>query len=123
MKRAAAFSVLCLTCLLLILLLSACGGGDSAAGIYRGQYTKTDGVEHRHAVFSLELRDDGTGIHSRNGLEIEVVWTRDGRDFSMTETYQGMELHYTGTLTDGTLDIFNGEPADPWTCEYVYEKE
>ena len=31
--------------------------------------------------------------------------------------------HYTGTLVNGKLDIFNGDPEDIWSCEYVYEKQ
>lgn len=124
MRRAVRFSALCLAVLLLCLPLSACGEkADPAAGSYRGQVVKTDSREDRLAVFSLLLNPDGTGTHIRNGLEIEVTWTRDGRNFAMTETWRGMELSYEGTLTDGVLDIFSGDPDDPWTIEYVYEKE
>lgn len=41
----------------------------------------------------------------------------------MSETFIGDPIEYTGTLKDGKLDIFNGNPDDDFSCEYVYEKE
>ena len=41
----------------------------------------------------------------------------------MEETFLGITVEYNGTLTDGKLDIFNGDPSDDLTCEYVYEKQ
>ena len=35
----------------------------------------------------------------------------------------GMKMDYTGTLKDGVLHLFNGDPSDVWTCEYVYQKQ
>lgn len=41
----------------------------------------------------------------------------------MTEKFLGISIEYTGTLADGKLDIFNADPNDDLTCEYVYEKQ
>ena len=120
--RRRAIPLLCLTALLCV-LLAACGGKDSAAGFYQGQYTMTGVKRDRFSLFSLQLEDDGTGVQTRSGLTIDVTWSLEGRRFSMTETYRGMELSYTGTLEGKTLTLYNGDPDDPWTTQYVYEKE
>ncbi|MBQ1679233.1 MAG: hypothetical protein II062_06870 [Oscillospiraceae bacterium] len=125
-----------LLCLLLTaLLLAACGSLTSpaetvnpavraAAGTYVGQYTKLVGSETKNEeVFSLTLKEDGTGVHARNDMEFKVTWTLEGESFSMKETFIGDPILYTGTLKDGVLDIVNGDPDTPFTYNYVYKKQ
>lgn len=121
--------------LLLILLtlgvlvsLAACGGGDAAAnaaaGTYEGVHLKPVGdTEWVEEEFSLELKADGTGTHSRDGESFSVTWTLEGETFTMQETFLGLSIDYTGTLKGDDLDIFNGDPEDIWTYEYVYKKK
>ena len=108
-------------------LFVACGEPDpmeQAAGTYVGQYTKLVGDETRQEeTFRLELKQDGTGVHARNEMEFKVTWTLEGETFTMHETFLGMSIDYTGTLAEGKLDIFNGDPTDIWTYEYVYQKQ
>ncbi len=96
------------------------------AGTYEGLYTKIVGDPDTEKVedeeFSLELNSDGTGRHNRDDASFKVTWSLDGDKFKMTETFVGDPIEYTGTLKDGKLDIFNGDPDDIWTFEYVYEK-
>ncbi len=122
-----------------VFLLTGCGSDSSEtktktetkapdlsayAGVYTGKYTKLVGDDKKNEteVFSLELKADGTGIHKRDNLEIDVTWSLDGTNFKMTETFMGMTIDYTGTITATSLDIFNGDPTDMWTYEYVYAK-
>ncbi|MBQ8133441.1 MAG: hypothetical protein IJ192_03380 [Clostridia bacterium] len=101
--------------------------GNEAVGTYKGQYTKfvgdSDDAKVTDEPFSLELQTGGKGTHYRDDLEINITWELDGENFIMTESFMGMKTEYTGTLKDGKLNIFNGDPTDDWTCEYVYEKE
>ncbi len=116
---------LLLTLVLVSLLFAACGDPamKAAAGTYEGQYTKIVGDETRNEeVFSLTLNADGTGTHARDDMEFKVTWTLEGETFTMKETFIGDPIEYTGTLKDGVLDIFNGDPNDIWTYEYVYNK-
>ena len=97
------------------------------AGTYTGLYTKlvgddSEGAKNEDEEFSLELKADGTGTHNRDDYSFDVTWSLDGDKFKMTETFIGDPIEYTGTLKDGKLDIFNGDPEDMWTYEYVYEK-
>ena len=99
----------------------------TVAGTYDGQYTKFVGdpedAKNTEDVFSIELKEDGTGTHHRDDLDINVTWTLDGENFTMKETFLGITIDYTGTLKDGKLDIFNGDPSNDFTCEYVYQKK
>ncbi len=72
--------------------------------------------------FSLVLEANGKGKFIRDGAEFDLTWKLDGENFSMTETFLGISNDYTGTLKDGKLDIFNGDPEEPFTCEYYFEK-
>lgn len=112
---------------LLAALFAGCGEPDpmeQAAGTYLGQYTKMVGDETREEEdFRLELKKDGTGIHARDDMEFKVTWTLEGEAFTMRETFLGLSIDYTGTLSDGRLDLFNGDPTDIWTYEYVYQKQ
>ena len=99
---------------------------SAAAGTYKGLYTKfvgdSDDAKDESEPFSLELKADGTGKSMRNDATYDLTWKLDGEKFSMTETFMGITIDYTGTLKDGKLNIFNGDPEDDFTCEYVYEK-
>ena len=98
---------------------------SAVAGTYMGQYTKLvgDDEKNKDEEFYLELDKDGTGKHHRDDYAFNVEWSLDGTDFKMTEKFVGDPIEYTGTLKDGKLDIFNGDPDDDWTYEYVYEKD
>lgn len=132
--------VLSLTLVMLLLLsglfiFTGCGktedkkeekkqGLSAVAGTYTGKYTKLvgDTQMNEDEEFSLELKADGTGVHNRDDYSFDVTWSLDGDKFKMTETFIGDPIIYTGTLKDGKLDIFNGDPENIWTYEYVYEK-
>ncbi|MBR1679487.1 MAG: hypothetical protein IJ704_02480 [Bacilli bacterium] len=96
-------------------------------GTYEGQFTKfvgdPDEAKNTEDAFSIELKEDGTGIHHRDDLDLSITWTLDGENFTMKETFLKISIDYTGTLKDGKLDIFNGDPTNDVTCEYVYQKK
>lgn len=125
MKKIAKYIGIILCVAMVAGLLAACGGSDSpAVGKWEGKYTKYVGDDEKNTSedFSLVLKAGGKGVSTRDGLDLNVTWTLDGEDFTMTETFLGIKIEYTGTLKDGVIDIFNGDPDDAFTCEYVYEK-
>ena len=111
------------------MLITGCGGNKDndlkdAAGTYKGTYVKLVGDDTKtEEEFSLVLKEDGTGTHNRNDYSFKVEWTLDGEKFTMKETFIGDPINYTGTLKDGNLQIYNGDPKDIWTYEYNYVKE
>ena len=122
------FISLLLVIALLGVLFAACDSGDpamkAAAGTYKGQYTKLVGDETKNEEeFTLTLSPDGTGIHARDGMEFKVTWTLEGEAFTMKETFIGDPIEYTGTLKDGALHLYNGDPTNIFTYEYFYQKQ
>ena len=124
--------------LLLVLVVGMAGCGKKAssekeekvdmskyAGTYVGQYTKFVGDETKteDEEFSVVLEEDGTGKSTRDGNTYNMTWSIKGSKFEMTEKFMGITIDYTGTLKDGKIDVFNGDPDNDFTVEYVYEKE
>ena len=96
----------------------------AAAGTYKGLYTRLVGSDIKEEEpFSLELKDDGTGVSKRNDLEIKVPeWNLEGGKVTLTEKFLG-KIDYTGTLDGKSLVLYNDDPEKPLTYMYVYEKE
>ena len=101
-----------LLCLILILPLTACGqnSGQSGNNIYIGSTVNILGepspinqVYHK-GENSIELKPDGTGVFLLDGVPIDITYTLEGTDITMTA--DGMES--VGTLEDGvlTFDFF-----------------
>lgn len=123
-------------CLMLLFSLPGCGGGEKpapaptptvnpAVGNWEGEYSKFVGDSEARDTedpFSLTLKEDGTGSFSRDGNTYRLTWTLEGEAFAMQETFLGITNDYTGILKDDALDLFNGDPEDIWTCEYVFHR-
>ena len=96
------------------------------ATVWKGTYTRfvgdPDTAKDTSEEFSLELYEDGTGVHHRSDMDFKVTWELKGEDFTMSETFIGDPIVYTGTLSGNSLHLFNGDPENDFTCEYVYEK-
>ena len=128
MKKSVRSLLVCLVLVACVFTITACGKANlkDAAGTYTGKYTKLVGDDFENRTtdeeFSLELKEDGTGTHNRDGASYKVEWKLDGESFTMKETFLGISIDYNGTLKDGKLDIFNGDSKDIFTMEYVYEK-
>ncbi len=107
----------------MLVVLAACGGGANAAvaGTYKGEKAKFVGDTEwvTDEEFSIELKANGTGSFNREDTSFDLTWKLDGETFTMQEKFLGITNDYTGTLKDGVLDIFNGEPDNDLTYEYV----
>ncbi len=92
------------------------------AQVWTGVYYKMVGSSNTFTddPFSLELYADGTGVHHRDGFHLNITWTQEGDAFSMTELLGGAT--YTGTMTESELHLFNGDPQNSFTFEYVYSR-
>lgn len=130
MRHTAKLLALLLAIGMLAALLVGCSGGadanDPNLGTYKGVswcFVTSPDSPVTDEEFSLELKAGGKGVDKRDGYEYDVNWKLDGENFEMTESFLGVEIKYTGTLKDGKLDIFNGDPEDWLTVEYIYEKQ
>ena len=115
-----------MTLCLLLPLFASCGKSDSpAVGKWEGQYTKFVGDENPaddDEPFYLELKSNGKGTSHRDDSDFNATWKLEGDTLTVTETFLGMEIVYTGSIKDGELHLFNGDPEDDLTVEYVYRK-
>ena len=96
------------------------------AGTYNSLYNKfvgdPDTVKNTDEPFKLELQANGTGKSYRNDLDITVpAWSCENGEFKLTEKFLGT-IDYTGKLEGNLLTLFNGDPSNPLTCMYVFEK-
>ena len=73
--------------------------------------------------FSLELYSDGTGMHHRDGSDYGVLWEKKGDNIDLKEEFFATYTDYTGFVKGKELHLFNGDPKDIWSCEYVYTLE
>lgn len=95
-------------------------------GHYIGQYTKLVGANSNdkstNDLFYLDLNEDGTGISHRDNSDYTITtWQLIDGEFTMTEQMlNGDLIDYVGTLVDNKLTIYNGDPTNKWTYEYVY---
>ena len=110
-----------------VITLTGCGKKDLSkyAGTYEGNYTKLvgDSTKNTDDKFSLDLKEDGTGKHNRDGMSFDVTWSVDGEKFTMEETFVGDPIEYEGTLKDGELHLYNGDKTNDFTYEYFYSKK
>ena len=120
MKKAAALFL----AVFMVVTLVACAAGGPELGTYNGVKGKFVGDTEwsTEDEFSIELKAGGKGVFNREGESFDVTWKLEGETFTMTETFLGLSIEYTGTLKDGVLDIFNNDPEDDLTYEYVLEK-
>ena len=112
--------------LVMALMLVACGSSamKEAAGTYKLQQSKFVGDAEwvTDEECTLVLNADGTGTDTRDGATYDLTWKLDGENFTMSETFLGLTIEYTGTLKEGKIDMFNGDPENDLTYEYVLAK-
>lgn len=98
---------------------------QAAAGEYKRLYIKMVCSETKEdqEEAKLILNADGTGTSYRDDLEIKIKeWSINGTEFKMTEKFLGT-IDYVGTIENGTISVFNGDPEKPMTYEYVFAKQ
>lgn len=128
MKRFIAALLLILFTAVCAPAMTACGGGDdSAAGSYMGISYKfvsdDDSQRVENDPFRLTLTSGGKGSFMHDGETADVTWKLSGERLSLTETYMGVSIDYTGMLKDGRLILYNGDPQSPFTCEYLFQRQ
>ena len=96
---------------------------DPILGEWIGAYSKFVGDSSMSDdQFSLTVKKNGKGVSHRDDFDFDMTWTLDGDDFTMQESFLGITMDYTGTLKDGVLHLYNGDPTDDLTYEYVFTK-
>ena len=121
--------ILCLVLIISVFLFVGCGKDDLSdyAGIYKLEYYKyvgdADTEKNTSSIEEITLNKDGTGKSVRDGLSIEVTWSIEENNITLTETYMGSKLYYTGTLKNNRLELYNGDKTNIFTVLKVYNKD
>ena len=119
-------NILVIIVLVLIIITTGCGNLSKYAGTYHGVYMKYVGDEDTaksEEEFSLVLEANGTGKSNRDGGSYNITWSCDGENIKITEKFLTLTIEYNGTIKDGKIDLFNGDPSGELTLELVYEKK
>ena len=103
---------ICLVLAALLLVLCACGSSseqEPVPGLYVAEYAKLFGMKTDinkvfDGGFIVELREDGTGTASYNGLDVEITWTvlKDN-----TFRGEGEDFRLNGAVDKGVMVLEN----------------
>ena len=115
-----------LTALVLLLTLTACGGGaakeDANLGKYLGDQVKVGTWGKMSEIYDsgdnyLELKADGKADFCLDGSTQAVTWTADGEKLTLTLEEDGEKMDCKGTVKDCViaLDDFFGMMDVPMT--------
>lgn len=112
-----------------IFLLTGCGKDDllTYAGTYEKEFEKYVGdpetSKNTEDEFTLVLNADGTGKSNRGGESYNAEWSVDGEKITLIEKFGPLKNEYTGTIKNGKIDLFNGDPKNDLTLEIVFNKK
>ncbi len=105
-------------------VFASCGGsGTGFEGTYKCTRVKYVGEEDPTETedWIIELKNGGKAVSKRDDFEYDSEWTLDGETFTFTETFQTISLEYTGTLKNGVIDVYDGDPTNDFTREIRFE--
>ena len=89
--------------------------------VYTGTKSKFVGdTEWTEDEFKLELNGDGTAALTYDGFTHNLTYTLVDDDLSMTEA--GLGTEYTGTFNGDELHLYNGDPTNDLTYEWLLAK-
>lgn len=112
-----------------VFMITGCGKKDLKAytGTYEKEYEKYVGdpetSKNTEDAWTIVLNEDGTGKSNRDDESYDAEWSIDGETFKFTEKFGPIKNEYTGTLKDGKIDMFNGDPKNDLTLEVVLNKK
>ena len=124
MKKSCLLVMLVLTS---ILIITGCQGALAKySGTYKLEYSKYVGDpddEKSTEEWTITLNSDGTGNSNRSGVNYDIEWSIDGDTVKLTENFYGAKSNYEGTVSDNTLDLYNGNKNEALTQEFKFIKK
>ena len=112
-----------------VTLITGCGKNTlkDFAGTYEKEYEKYVGdpetSKNTEDEWTIILNEDGTGKSNRDDESYDAEWSLNGENFKFVEKFGPITNEYTGTLKDGKIDMFNGDPTSDITLEIVLNKK
>ena len=106
-----------------IFVLSACssgGGKDGAEGTYYFVYEKGPLFVKDNKDYSIVLYGNGKGEYNREGNKHKLKYTFNNPDIEIMDNMTGIK--YKGTVSDGDLLFYDGDPDDPTVSEFFFQQ-
>lgn len=123
MKRSKLYFITAIL-LIFVFIISACSSNkvmDSAKGTYNFVYEKGPLISSTEFDYQFILDGYGGGEYIHKGSTHKVKYKLEGTTINLTDTITGIK--YTGTLQNGELHIYDGNPNGLNVTEFLYQKQ
>ena len=123
MKRSKLYFITAIL-LIFVFIISACTSNkvmDSAKGTYNFVYEKGPLISSTEFDYQFILDGYGGGEYIHKGSTHKVKYKLEGTTINLTDTITGIK--YTGTLQNGELHIYDGNPNGLNVTEFLYQKQ
>ena len=110
--------------LIYVFIISACSSNkimDGAKGTYNFVYEKGPLISSTEFDYQFILDGYGGGEYIHKGSTHKVKYKLEGTTINLTDTITGIK--YTGTLQNGELHIYDGNPNGLNVTEFLYQKQ
>ena len=110
--------------LIFVFIISACTSNkvmDSAKGTYNFVYEKGPLISSTEFDYQFILDGYGGGEYIHKGSTHKVKYKLEGTTINLTDTITGIK--YNGTLQNGELHIYDGNPNGLNVTEFLYQKQ
>ena len=94
---------------------------DSAKGTYNFVYEKGPLISSTEFDYQFILDGYGGGEYIHKGSTHKVKYKLEGTTINLTDTITGIK--YNGTLQNGELHIYDGNPNGLNVTEFLYQKQ
>ena len=123
MKRSKIFIIIAIS-IIFVLIITACSSNkvmDSAKGTYNFVYEKGPLISSTEFDYQFILDGYGGGEYIHKGSTHKVKYKLEGTTINLTDTITGIK--YTGTLQNGELHIYDGNPNGLNVTEFLYQTQ
>ena len=123
MKRSKLYFITAIL-LIFVFIISACTSNkvvDSAKGTYNFVYEKGPLISSTEFDYQFILDGYGGGEYIHKGSTHKVKYKLEGTTINLTDTITGIK--YNGTLQNGELHIYDGNPTSINVTEFLYQKQ
>lgn len=123
MKKIQRVGVIAVIFALMFMCVSSCTQKtpDGARGTYIFVYEKGPLFSSTDLDYQFILDGYGGGEYIHKGSTHKVKYKLEGTTINLTDTITGIK--YNGTLQNGELHIYDGNPTSVNVSEFLYQKE
>ena len=123
MRRSRLYFIIAIS-IFFVFIISACSSNkvmDGAKGTYDFVYEKGPIYSSTEYDYQFILDGYGGGEYIHKGSTHKVKYKLEGTTINLTDTITGIK--YNGTLQNGELHIYDGNPTSINVTEFLYQKQ